>query len=44
MVRSGRDKTTRYLGIRCMRENAKKLKEETARKVEEARRNAPPDY
>jgi putative DNA primase/helicase len=32
-----------YLGIRCMRENAKVLREEAARKTEEARKNAPPD-
>ena len=32
-----------YLGIRCIRENAKKLKAEAARKAEEARKAAPAD-
>jgi putative DNA primase/helicase len=43
-IEQGKDNTVVYLGIRCIRENAKKLKEEAARKVEEARRNAPSDY
>jgi putative DNA primase/helicase len=44
MVRLGADHTTHYLGIRCIRENAKKMREQAAREAEEARRNAPPDH
>jgi putative DNA primase/helicase len=42
-IQMGRDRALTYLGIRCIRENAKALKEEAARKTEEARKAAPPD-
>jgi putative DNA primase/helicase len=37
MIRYGADKTNTYLGIRCIRENAKKLKEQEMRRAEAAR-------
>ena len=40
----GLKNTVIYLGIRCIRENAKKVMEEAKRKTEEARKAAPPDY
>jgi putative DNA primase/helicase len=38
-IEQGRDNVVTYLGIRCIRENAKNLMAEAKRKTEEARRN-----
>lgn len=43
-IEQGEDNVTTYLGIRCTRENAKKLRDEAARKMEEARKNNPRDW
>jgi putative DNA primase/helicase len=42
-ILSGADRAMTYIGIRCIRENAKALRETATRKTEEARRNTPPD-
>jgi putative DNA primase/helicase len=43
-IEYGKDNVVTYLGIRCIRENAKLQMAEAKRKSEEMRREAPPDY